>query len=66
MKRTQLAELEIKYDALKDSHTKLVEALEKIKKCEGVYSRDKLTHANNVIESHRQKAEQALDEAEKV
>ena len=45
---------------LQDEVKELVEALEEIKKGEGAYSQDHLTHANNTIENMKSIAEEAL------
>lgn len=48
-----------------NNHEKLVEALREIKKGEGAFSRDQLTHANNTIENMKEIADQALTDAER-
>lgn len=62
-KRYQLAELENKYDALKASHTKLVEAFEQIVRTHtSIQKYNDASNANNMF----QIAKQALAEAEKI
>ena len=53
-----------KYDAIKQQNAELLAALREIAKMEGPYSRDPLTHAENVIENLTNIANKAIAKAE--